>query len=91
MLAVFNRIANESQRSGQVYHVVLSREAYCSCKVSRVCVASVIWVLKIDGMIVLPMIDRLSDANMSFKHYSPFLCCLVATVADSSKKVADYE
>ena len=39
-----------------------------------------------DCTIVLSMIDRLSDANMSFKHYSPSLCALVAGVADSLKK-----
>ena len=29
-----------NQRSGQVYHIVLPREAYYSCQVSRVCVVS---------------------------------------------------
>ena len=36
-----------------------------------------------DGTIILSMIDGLSDANMSFKHYSPSLCSLVAAVAGS--------
>ena len=39
-----------------------------------------------DGTIVLSMIDGLSDANMSFKHYSPSLCSLGAAVADSLNK-----
>ena len=61
-----------------------------SYKVSRVCVASVLietWVLKMDGMIVLSIIDRMSNANTSVKHYNPSLCSLVAALADS--KVAD--
>ena len=31
----------KSQRSGQVYHIVLRREAYYSSQVSRVCITSV--------------------------------------------------
>ena len=38
-------------------------------------------MLKMDGMI-----DRPSDVNRSFKHYSPSLCSLVAAVADFLKK-----
>ena len=89
LLSEFDSVQNYA---GQVYHIVLSREAYCSFKVSRVCVASVlieihVWVLKMDGTIVLSMIDRLSDANMSFKHYSPSLCSPVAAVADKKWQV----
>ena len=39
-----------------------------------------------DSTIVLSMIDGLSDANMSFNHYSPSLCSLAAAVADSLNK-----
>ena len=42
MLAIFKRVANESQRYGQAYHIVLSREAYCSCKVCGVSLAFVL-------------------------------------------------
>jgi len=57
----------QSQRSEQVYHISLPREVYHS---SRVCVASEEveqWALKTDGII-----DRSGNANVSFKHYSPF-------------------
>ena len=36
-----NMRRTKSQRSGQVYHIVLPREAYYSSQVSRVCVVSV--------------------------------------------------
>ena len=36
-----NLWCTKSQRSGQVYHIVLSREAYYSSQVSTVCVTSV--------------------------------------------------
>ena len=41
MDAVFELVAHESQRSGQVYNTVLLRKAYYSSQVSRVCVALV--------------------------------------------------
>ena len=37
-------------------------------------------MLKIDGTI-----DRLSDANASFKHYLPSLCSPMVAVADPSE------
>ena len=37
---------------------------------------------KMNGTIVLSMIDRSSDANMSFKHYSPSFCSPMAAVPD---------
>ena len=74
LFAVFKLVAHEESEIRTIYHIALSREGYCSCKVSRVCVASVqieIWALKMEGMIELSMINRSSDANMSFKHYNP--------------------
>ena len=35
------------------------------------------------------MINELSDANMSFKHYLTFLCSPVVAVADPSENVVD--
>ena len=56
------------------------------------CVDSVgikIWVLRMDGTIVLSTIDISSDGNMIFTHYSPFLCSPAAAMADPWNNSAD--
>ena len=50
----------KSQKSGQVYHIVLPREAYYSSWVSRVCVASVIVCISTDTSAINVRHDRAS-------------------------------
>ena len=61
-----------------VYQGMLSAAARL---VARVCIYRDMST-KMNGMIVLSMIDRSSDARMSFKHCNPSFCSPVAAVPD---------
>ena len=60
----------KSQRSGPVYHRVLPREAYYSCKASTVCVAKRYKHLR--------QTAPSSDTNVSCKPHNPSLCSPIA-------------
>ena len=64
-----------------MYHIAFPGKTYY---ISRICVASV----EVE-LLVLKMDSRISNVNVSFKHYSPSIYSAIAAVADSWENVVE--
>ena len=83
MLAVFKRVAHEESA---ICSKAVSREAYCSCKVSTVCVASVLLSPSIIDNTIVPSlfsthisIYRVSSTTAPLSALSRQLCLILGT------------